>query len=197
MSRRTRSNPTGPATSPKDVRNREQYVKDKHALRAKRAKQHVGPHGKKLLAMTITDEQNATTTLDGYKAMCELRRAAYREHVARMTISDDAQTLIDQLEATYGPRVQVWHNVVSWPVAVMIARYGEALEHWPDEFTADDVRRMSEQLPVGLGVGVGAAVHRPMRAVKVLGDHGKSAKGLRALQDANPNTLMLGIDDED
>lgn len=172
------------ALSAKDRAAHEKYRADKHALRARKAK-GAGPAMRKLLGLSIDAEQDMCTSIEAYMQLAGMRRAAYREHVAAMTIAPSMGALIEQLTQRHGERVKVWHNVVSWPVALMIARYGEAPEHWPTEFTADDERRVQNLL----------SGRMPMfEGVKALGTDADVADAMAA---SNGQALFLGLDDRE
>lgn len=40
-----------------------------------------------------------------------------------------------------GPKVLVHKDEVDWPLALMIIRYGQGIEHWPMEFSPLDIQR--------------------------------------------------------
>lgn len=42
------------------------------------------------------------------------------------------------------PTVRIWAVTVDWLTALAIARYGEAEDFWPSEFTADDRTRAAQ-----------------------------------------------------
>lgn len=77
----------------------------------------------------------------GYPEVLRLRRAAYAEHVALMEPHQDIQDWAARMEQQYGPVVKAWANAVDWPTALLIARYGEAVDSWPDEWPDDAVER--------------------------------------------------------
>lgn len=80
-----------------------------------------------------------------YKELAKMRRAAYEEHVASMEIPQGLKDWADRMGEHYGNKIKVWHaEQSSWITALMISRYGEAVEHWPTAFTEDDVRRADE-----------------------------------------------------
>lgn len=105
---------------------------------------------RKLSDLTL-DEQNRLE----YPELCEMRRAAWREHLASMQLSPAIREWADRMADRYGPKVKVHANALSWPLALLIARYGEAMDvadpdtgemrrFWPDAFTADDEKRALE-----------------------------------------------------
>lgn len=91
------------------------------------------------------------------------RREAYALHVTQMPVPDDLNAWVAWMTDHCGsPTVKVWHNTLPWLEALMVVRYGEAIEFWPPAFSADDVLRAQEwsqgQLPNGVkeGGSVGA-----------------------------------------
>lgn len=83
-------------------------------------------------------------TVQDYKAVLTARAEGYAEHVADMTIAPALAGWAERMEARYGPTVKVWHQVLPWLEALMVVRYGEAIEHWPDETTNADVGRAND-----------------------------------------------------
>ena len=83
------------------------------------------------------DELNALK----YEDLLRVRQAAYREHVAGMSVNPEIEIWAARMTAKHGRFVQMWANTVDWPTALLILRWGEAPEHWPAEFGEDDVRR--------------------------------------------------------
>ena len=83
------------------------------------------------------EEQNR---LD-YTVLCALRRKAYSEHVAGMEIDPQIQTWASSMAAKYGSKVRVYVNALPWVEALLVVRYGEAVEHWPTEFSEKDLNR--------------------------------------------------------
>lgn len=47
----------------------------------------------------------------------------------------------ERMTAAQGPQVQVHENILPWPIALYVVRYGEAEGWWPAQLTDDDVRR--------------------------------------------------------
>lgn len=82
----------------------------------------------------------------GYPEVLRLRRAAYAEHVAAMPAHEEIERWAAQMEAQYGPVAKAWANAVDWPTALLIARYGEAVDAWPEEWPADAIERAATWL---------------------------------------------------
>jgi len=77
-----------------------------------------------------------------YADLCRLRSLAFGEHVQTMPVPQPLKEWTALMQARHGSRVKVWHNIYSsWLVALMVVRYGEAIEHWPAEFSAEDIAR--------------------------------------------------------
>lgn len=186
----------------KDQRAFAKYAADKHALRARMAK-GAGPAAKKVLSLSIQDEQNMATSLDGYRELAALRRAAYREHAKAAKLDPAIAALVTQLVERFGPKVKVWHNVVDWLSAILISRYGEAIEHWPATLTVDDARRirhiLSSRQPMLAGV-------TPLGHIDAAKLRALASDNLRAIETGSAlltnvsnetPTLYLGIDDSE
>lgn len=93
----------------------------------------------KEMLLGISIEEQATMP---YQDLCNMRTAAYGEHVASMSVPQRLKEFAALMQARYGSKMKVWHAVqTSWLVALCIVRYGEAVEHWPAEFSADDIAR--------------------------------------------------------
>ena len=106
---------------------------------------------------TLQDHTAAELAALSFPQLSALRRAAWRAHYASMDVNDQIVAWAAQMAATYGPVVKAHANAVSWPVALLIARYGEAIDvadpktgelrpFWPQAFTKDDVKRAMEWL---------------------------------------------------
>lgn len=77
-----------------------------------------------------------------YEDLLTLRRAAYAEHVQAMPVPPALAQWAAEMASTYGRRIKVWHNTyTSWLVALLVVRYGEALEAWPEQFSEADLAR--------------------------------------------------------
>lgn len=90
-----------------------------------------------------------------YEDLCAMRGAAYLEHAGGMELPTRLKEWAAIMQARYGRKVKVWHMVhTSWVVALLVVRYGEAVEYWPASFSDDDVRRAVEweqgKTPVGV-----------------------------------------------
>jgi hypothetical protein len=118
----------------------------------------------------------------GLHGVQQLRRAAFREHVAALSepTRDDGFTLsqwVGQMTAKYGAAVKVHHNVLPWDVALFVIRYGENPEHWPTALSDADVARAGHYLERQSELGSG---------VVVLGDRRTPAY---------PSETLLGVDE--
>lgn len=92
-----------------------------------------------------------------YQVVLPSRRNAYALHVTQMAVPDDLNAWVAWMTERHGPTVKVWHNTVPWLEALLVVRYGEAVEHWPAEFSEGDVLRAQEwsqgKLPNGVKEG--------------------------------------------
>jgi hypothetical protein len=79
----------------------------------------------------------------GHAHLQRLRRAAFREHTARMPELAEWAT---KMAEKHGQHAVVHGNVLGWAEAYMVARFGEAMYHWPDALSELEVQRMAEVL---------------------------------------------------
>lgn len=90
-----------------------------------------------------------------YADLCALRGAAYQEHLHSMTAPAPLKEWAAIMQTRLGNRVKVWHMIhSSWLVALLVVRYGEAIESWPAEFSPDDVARAAKWERGGTPAGV-------------------------------------------
>lgn len=96
----------------------------------------------KLLAMPIA-EQNTMK----YPDLCALRAGAFYEHVEAMSVPQPLREWEAVMQARHGDEVKVHHTIyTNWLVALMVVRYGEAIEYWPPSFTISDIKRAAKWL---------------------------------------------------
>lgn len=99
------------------------------------------------LAFQIEDELLDVKAMDaqsvkGYAALCIERARAYAAHFATMDLHPYLLLWSAEMEKKYGrATVKVHHNYLPWLSALMVVRYGEAVEHWPVEATEKDVEK--------------------------------------------------------
>ena len=117
-----------------------------------------------------------------YPAVLALRRVAYREHINAMP-QEDRETIelwAAAMAEVYGPAIKVVHNALPWDIGFMVARHGEAIDHWPTTLDAGDRVRMvewaKEPSKITRGVRVlGRTVQlRPNEALHGLEDFGSA-----------------------
>lgn len=107
-------------------------------------------------AFKIEDELVANRTMDeatakGYAAVCIERARAYAEKIGAMTIPLYLQVWANEMAASHGTaEIKVHHNYLPWLAALLVTRYGEAVEHWPNTCSEDDLRRAREWKTKGL-----------------------------------------------
>ena len=95
----------------------------------------------------IEDELIANRTMDEssakqYAALCIERARQYAAKVQSMTIPLYLHTWAKDMAARYGKTVvKVHHNYAPWIEAFLVTRYGEAVEHWPDQLSEKDLER--------------------------------------------------------
>ncbi len=72
----------------------------------------------------------------------EEAKERYAAHMKAMHIQPELKEWAQFMTARYGAKVQLhFSHYTDWVLALMIVRWGEAEEHWPEEFTDKDVRR--------------------------------------------------------
>lgn len=82
------------------------------------------------------------------------RRAAYRAEIEAADVPEPLRQWAERMTARHGYAVRVWFNDLDWLSALMVVRYGEAVDKWPDGFDATfDVARAErwEKDPTGPG----------------------------------------------
>lgn len=116
-----------------------------------------------VIAFGIQDELVARGTMDEataerYAGVCIERARAYQAKIATMALHPYLATWAKEMEASTGKAlVKVHHNYLPWIAALLVSRYGEAVESWPAEVSADDVKRAREWR-TGRGRGISKAV---------------------------------------
>jgi len=83
----------------------------------------------------------------GYPSLLQLRRRVYEEHLAAMEPHEEIDAWAARMTELYGPVARAWHQAVDWRTALLIARYGEDVAHWPDAWPADALERAATWLP--------------------------------------------------
>jgi hypothetical protein len=93
---------------------------------------------KALLISMPQEDQNSMP----YAKLLDLRHAAYKDHMGTHEIPTELVAWDGMMRAKYGNHIKVHHNVYdSFLVALMVVRYGEAVEYWPDKFSEEDLKR--------------------------------------------------------
>lgn len=83
------------------------------------------------------------TTVEQYKAVLAARKEAFAAHVSQPGFADPA---LHAWAARMAMRansktVKVYHNELPWLEALMVVRYGEAIDFWPDHTSIADYGR--------------------------------------------------------
>lgn len=74
-----------------------------------------------------------------YNKVLATRKRQYKEHISKMAFIDPAlHAWAERMSAKHGSMVKVWHNQLDWLSALMVVRYGEAIEHWPQGTSVAD-----------------------------------------------------------
>jgi hypothetical protein len=99
---------------------------------------------------SIQDElvENRTmeeATAKDYAATCIERARAYQERIQAMTIPLYLTVWAKEMAARHGKAVvKVHHNYLPWIAAFLVARYGEAVDCWPETLSEKDRERARE-----------------------------------------------------
>lgn len=94
-----------------------------------------------LVASRVMTEADAKL----YAPICIERARSYEMKIASMTIHPYFQTWVLEMATAKGKLlVKCHHNYLPWLAAFLVTRYGEAVESWPDQTSADDLKRARE-----------------------------------------------------
>jgi hypothetical protein len=76
-----------------------------------------------------------------YEATMAERRAAYTQYFdTHPEVAKALAVWAEEMTAEHGrPICKMWYNRLPWAHALMVKRFGEAVEHWPDALTSDDL----------------------------------------------------------
>jgi len=104
--------------------------------------------------LTLSDYTAEEQAKLAYPDLCKLRRQAYAAHAATIPVPAALDGWAATMTKRHGPKVQVWANQVPWIVALLVVRYGEAVDHWPAAFTDKDVDRAARWAQGDIPTGV-------------------------------------------
>jgi hypothetical protein len=99
------------------------------------------------LAFQIEDELLDAQAMDpqsvkGYAAVCIERARAFAAHFATMEIHPYLLVWSAEMEKKHKrTTVKCHHNHLPWLSALMVVRYGEAVEHWPAAVSEKDIEK--------------------------------------------------------
>lgn len=79
-----------------------------------------------------------------YRKLLELRKDAYAAAVEAMHVDPAIKAWAERMATRTGPAVKVNHNTLPWIEALLVVRYGEAVEHWPAATTIADYGRAKD-----------------------------------------------------
>lgn len=75
-----------------------------------------------------------------YAQILMIRAQEYKDHVAAMENPAEIDAFVATMTTRFGPKVKVWQNVVEdWRIALLLAQWGEAVEHWPAIFGRQEI----------------------------------------------------------
>lgn len=109
-----------------------------------------------MIGFKIQDDLVARGTMDEatavhYAAVCLERARAYQAKIATMKIPLYLSAWASDMASKTGKGfVKAHHNYLPWLDAFLVSRYGEAVEHWPNELTEKDVQRARDWKLKGL-----------------------------------------------
>ena len=98
--------------------------------------------------------------IEQYKKTMEVRKESYSKHISEMFVDPRIKDWATRMKSKTGEEtVKVWHNVLPWLEALMVVRYGEAIEHWPKGTSVDDYERAlkwesEEKIPLAVTRGL-------------------------------------------
>lgn len=116
-----------------------------------------------VIRFKIQDDLVAHGTMDEapaaqYAVTCIERARVYQAKLAVIEMPLYLTVWAKEMEAKTGKAmVKVHHNYLPWLAALLVSRYGEAVEHWPDRTSDDDLKRAREW-KTGQGRGISKAV---------------------------------------
>jgi hypothetical protein len=96
-----------------------------------------------------------------YRKLLELRKDAYAAAVEVMSIDPAIRQWAERMTLRFGHSVKVHHNTLPWVQALLVVRYGEAVEHWPGATTVADYGRAMDWES-------GKAIPEPVRVAHTL-----------------------------
>lgn len=103
---------------------------------------------------TLSDYSQEELARLPYPELCKLRRRAWEAHVATMNVPAELAGWAAEMAKRHGLKVQVWSNELPWLTALLVVRYGEAMECWPAAFSVQDIARARDwangQIPGGV-----------------------------------------------
>lgn len=100
-----------------------------------------------LVASRVMSEADAKL----YAPICIERARAYEAKIATMTIALYLRTWALEMTAQRGKAViKVHHNYLPWLAGLLVTRYGEAVDAWPEATTEADLRRAREWKTKGI-----------------------------------------------
>lgn len=67
-----------------------------------------------------------------FEDLLETRKVDYASHISTMHVDPAIVAWAGRMQEREGSAtVKVWHNTLNWIEALLVVRYGEAVEHWP------------------------------------------------------------------
>lgn len=85
--------------------------------------------------------EKAALGQDPYPAIIADRRRRWQSHYDQMNPSPAVDDWAARMGEAHGPTVVCWRMRMIWPIALLVVRYGEAEDFWPQEFSAADLAR--------------------------------------------------------
>lgn len=98
-------------------------------------------------AITIEDELldgrvMDSTTAKSYAVTCIERARAYLVQITRMELHPYLTVWASEMEKKHTrATIKVHHNYLPWLSALLVVRYGEAVDQWPSASTEKDLER--------------------------------------------------------
>lgn len=156
--------------------------KEKARIEAERRAQRrvvLASRGGAVAALMAVHDTPPASEAEWVKLM-SLRRQAFRALTKPLVEAYPELARFDaEMTERHGKWALAHNNIVTWPEAFMVGRYGEAVDFWPDALTADDLRRIERWDVLGFPEGIKPLHKDKDKAKDILMSH--MEKGFRAL----------------
>jgi len=95
--------------------------------------------------MALEARHIATNGRIPYDLVCMWRRKLWSQYIAQMLVADAFAEWVENMTTIHGrPTTKCWHQDLDWLTALMVVRYGEAVDFWPAALNDADLKRASD-----------------------------------------------------